>query len=56
VNPLDEAKAFKAYVDDFGWGGITQLAERLGKKPSYIAKRIKLLDFPPMSAIQLQSS
>jgi len=46
LNPLDEAKAFKTYVDDFGWGGITQLAEKLGKNPSYITKRIKLLDLP----------
>jgi ParB family transcriptional regulator, chromosome partitioning protein len=46
LNPLDEAKAFKTYVDDFGWGGITQLAEKLGKNPSYITRRIKLLDLP----------
>jgi ParB family transcriptional regulator, chromosome partitioning protein len=46
LNPLDEAKAFKIYVDDFGWGAITELAEKLGKNPSYITKRIKLLDLP----------
>ena len=46
LNPLDEAKAFKTYVDDFGWGGITQLAQRLGKNPSYVTRRIKLLDLP----------
>lgn len=46
LNPLDEAKAFKIYVEDFGWGGMTQLATKLGKNPSYIAKRIKLLDLP----------
>jgi ParB family transcriptional regulator, chromosome partitioning protein len=34
LNPLDEARAFKIYVDDFGWGVITQLADR------YITKRI----------------
>jgi ParB family transcriptional regulator, chromosome partitioning protein len=46
LNPLDEAKAFKTYVDDFGWGGMAQLAEKLGKNPSYITKRIRLLDLP----------
>ena len=46
LNPIDEAEAFKTYVDDFGWGGITQLAQRLGKSPGYITKRIKLLDLP----------
>ena len=46
LNPLDEAKAFKTYVDEFGWGGMAQLAEKLGKNPSYITKRIRLLDLP----------
>jgi ParB family transcriptional regulator, chromosome partitioning protein len=27
-------------------GGLTQLAEKLGKNPSYITRRIKLLDLP----------
>ena len=46
LNPLDEATAFKTYVEDFGWGGITQLAEKLGKNPSFITRRMKLLDLP----------
>lgn len=46
MNPLEEANAFRTYVDDFGWGGVRQLAQRLGKHPSYITKRIKLLDLP----------
>lgn len=46
MNPVDEANAFKKYVTDFGWGGVSQLAEKLGKSPSYVSKRIKLLDLP----------
>jgi len=47
ISPLDEASAFKAYVSDFGWGGVSDLASRVGKSPSYITKRMKLLNLPP---------
>jgi ParB family transcriptional regulator, chromosome partitioning protein len=46
VSPLDEANAFKAYVSDFGWGGVSDLASKIGKSLSYIIKRIKLLNLP----------
>jgi ParB family transcriptional regulator, chromosome partitioning protein len=46
LSPLDEATAFKSYVTDFGWGGVTDLASRIGKSMSYITKRIKLLNLP----------
>jgi len=43
---LDEAKAFKAYVSDYGWGGVSELAAKLGKSVSYVTKRIMLLNLP----------
>jgi ParB family transcriptional regulator, chromosome partitioning protein len=46
MNPVDEANAFKKYVTDFGFGGVSQLAEKLGKSPSYVTKRIRLLGLP----------
>jgi ParB family chromosome partitioning protein len=46
LSPVDEATAFKAYVSDFGWGGVSELASRIGKSISYISKRIRLLDLP----------
>jgi ParB family transcriptional regulator, chromosome partitioning protein len=46
LDPLDEAAAFKAYVSDYGWGGVSELASRVGKSVSYITKRIKLLRLP----------
>jgi ParB family chromosome partitioning protein len=46
VNPIEEAYAYKEYVMNFGWGGISELASRIGKSPSYIDKRIRLLDLP----------
>jgi len=46
LSPLEEAKAFKNYISDFGWGGISDLSEKTGKSKSYITKRIKLLNLP----------
>jgi ParB family chromosome partitioning protein len=46
LKPLDEARAFKAYVEDYGWGGISDLATKIGKSVSYVDKRIKLLELP----------
>lgn len=46
LDPLEEAKAFKLYVKDFGFGGISDLAKRIGKSSSYICKRLNLLDLP----------
>jgi ParB family chromosome partitioning protein len=47
LDPIEEARAFKIYVEEYGWGGISDLASRLGKSISYVDKRIKLLDYPP---------
>lgn len=46
LQPLDEARAFKIYVTDFGWGGVTELASKLNKSASYITKRMMLLNLP----------
>jgi ParB family transcriptional regulator, chromosome partitioning protein len=46
LNPIDEALAFKSYIKDYGWGGTSDLAEKLGRSISYISKRINLLDLP----------
>jgi len=46
MNPIDEARAFKKYADEFGFGGITQLAEKIGKSQAYISNRIRLLALP----------
>jgi ParB family chromosome partitioning protein len=43
---IEEGRAFKKYVNEFGWGSISELADKLSKSPSHISKRIKLLDLP----------
>jgi len=47
LNPIEEAHAFKMYVDEYGWGGITELATKLGKSVGYVDKRIRLLESSP---------
>jgi ParB family transcriptional regulator, chromosome partitioning protein len=46
LSPIEEADAFKAYISDFGWGGVSDLATKIGKSKSYVTKRIKLLNLP----------
>lgn len=46
LSPLEEAYAFKAYIIDFGWGGISSLSEKISKSVSYIYKRLSILDLP----------
>lgn len=59
--PIEEAQAYKTYVADFGWGGVSELAKKIGKSPSYITKKIKLLNLPKdvinsLSRMSLNSS
>jgi ParB family transcriptional regulator, chromosome partitioning protein len=46
MNPIEEAKAFKKYVETFGWGGESDLSRRIGKSQEYISRRIRLLSLP----------
>lgn len=54
LDPIEEARGFKFYVDKFGWGGITDLSSKISKSPSYICKRMSLLNLPKeaLEAIQ----
>jgi ParB family chromosome partitioning protein len=46
LSPLEEANAFKAYIIDFGWGGISSLSAKICKSVSYIYKRLSILELP----------
>lgn len=50
--PLEEARAFKKYVDEYGYGSVTELSKRIGKSHSYVSRRIGLMKLP--SAVQEQ--
>lgn len=46
LETLEEAQAFKDYVVEYGYGGITNLARRIGKSQEYVSRKIQLLDLP----------
>jgi len=46
LNPIEEALAFKRYVEEYGYGSVTELARRIGKSHSYVSRRIALLSLP----------
>lgn len=43
LDPIEEARAFKLYVTNYGWGGVTQLANTIMKSEQYVSSRIQLL-------------
>ena len=46
LDPIEEANAFKNYVEDYGYGGETELANKIGKSEQYVSARIRLLSLP----------
>ncbi len=46
MDPIEEAEAFRRYVMDFGWGGVSDLAKKIGKSEEYVSHRIQLLKLP----------
>ena len=46
LNPIEEATAFYFYISNKGWGGITQLAKKIGKSKEYVSHRLMLLQLP----------
>ena len=46
LNPIEEAEAFRQYVDGFGYGGVSELAKKVGKSQEHISKRLQLLKLP----------
>ena len=43
MDPIEEAEAFRRYVIDFGWGGVSDLGKKIGKSEEYVSHRIQLL-------------
>jgi len=46
MDPVEEAEAFRRYVIDLGWGGVTELAKKIGKSEEYVSHRLQLLKLP----------
>ncbi|MCL4518821.1 MAG: ParB/RepB/Spo0J family partition protein [Thaumarchaeota archaeon] len=46
MNAIEEAEAFRRYIEQNGWGGESQLARKIGKSQEYISQRLSLLSLP----------
>jgi ParB family chromosome partitioning protein len=46
MDPVEEAEAFRRYVVDFGWGGVSELARKIGKSEEYVSHHLQLLKLP----------
>ena len=46
LSSVEEARAYKQYVVQFGWGGVSDLGRRIGKSQEYISHRMSLLELP----------
>lgn len=52
---LEEARAFKRYTEDFGWGGAAELSRTIGRSEAYISHTISLLGLPEEILLKLES-
>lgn len=46
LDAVEEARAFQPYVEDYGYGGVSELARRIGMSEQYVSQRLKLLTLP----------
>ncbi len=44
--PIEEAEAYQKYVNDYGWGGVSELGKKIGKSEEYVSHRMQLLKLP----------
>jgi ParB family transcriptional regulator, chromosome partitioning protein len=47
LDPIEEAEALKRYVDEYGYGSVSELAAKIGMSEEYVSHRIGLLELPP---------
>jgi ParB family chromosome partitioning protein len=46
LSTIDQARAFKRYVEDYGYGGVSELARKIGKSEQYVSQHVRLLSLP----------
>jgi ParB family transcriptional regulator, chromosome partitioning protein len=46
LNAVEQGRAFEMYVTDYGWGGVTKLANAIMKSEQYVSSRLQLLKLP----------
>ncbi len=43
MDSIEEAEAYQKYVNEYGWGGVRDLAQKIGKSEEYVSHRMQLL-------------
>ncbi len=43
MDPIEEAEAYQKYVNEYGWGAVRDLAQKIGKSEEYVSHRMQLL-------------
>ena len=43
MDAIEEAEAYQKYVNDYGWGGVSDLGKKIGKSQEYVSHRMQLL-------------
>jgi ParB family chromosome partitioning protein len=43
---IEEAQAYRNYTEKFGWGGVSELARKIGKSEAHISHCISILNLP----------
>lgn len=46
MDPIEEAEAYRKYIVEYGWGGVSQLARVISKSEQYVSSRIQILKLP----------
>jgi len=46
MDPVEEAEAYQKYVNEYGWGGVSDLGKKIGKSEEYVSHRMQLLKLP----------
>ena len=46
MDPIEEAEAYQKYVNEYGWGGVSDLSQKIGKSEEYVSHRMQLLKLP----------
>lgn len=56
MDPVEEAEAYRKYVVDYGWGGVSELGKKIGKSEEYVSHRMQLLKLPEDVRMQISTT
>src|ERR687896_426072 len=56
MDSIEEAEAFRRYIIDFGWGGVSELARKIGKSEEYVSHHMQLLKLPDEIKLKIMNN